>query len=250
MFRRFWAGPRGPAATTARLFSFRLWSPRQSYQSFFARQKAARPELGPRPHQSQSRILRAAAQQGIYGSIFMSIAMLVTDTTLDYKERQELALKTVYDIITELDEKTKLKRYWETGLHLLGLYSGAEIQHHGRLQTDPQAGWRDDELETWLLSTPDPDYPGWTFVFCQALLHDLDPEEVYIAQHGNRATDATEALLPAFEDFARDRDGPVRGVILLMQPNGDWKSVYFDGKRWINVVYLEWQTPATLGYES
>lgn len=180
----------------------------------------------------------------------MSIAMLVTDTTLDYKERQELALKTVYDIITELDEKKKLKRYWETGLQLLGLYSGAEIQHHGHLQPDPQAGWRDDELETWLLSTPDPDYPGWTFVFCQALLHDLDPSDVYIAQHGNRATDATEALLPAFEDFARDRDGPVRGVILLMQPNGDWKSVYFDGKRWINVVYLEWQTPATLGYES
>ncbi|KAI0836973.1 hypothetical protein F5Y06DRAFT_98001 [Hypoxylon sp. FL0890] len=245
MFRRLWAGPRGPA-TNRLSFTYRLWPRQQSHQSFFTRRAPAAHRS--RPHQSQPRILQAA-QRGIYGSIFMSIAMLVTDKSLDYSERQELALKTVYDIITEADEEKKIKRYWETGLQLLAQYSGAEIEHHGRLHPDPEAGWSDEELVTWLMSAPDPDYPGWTFVLCQALLRDPSPAEVYIALHGNRATDATEALLPAFEEFASARDGPVRGVVLLMQPDGDWKSVYFDGKRWINVVYLEWQTPATLGYE-
>ncbi|OTB02059.1 hypothetical protein M426DRAFT_25070 [Hypoxylon sp. CI-4A] len=180
----------------------------------------------------------------------MSIAMLVTDTSIDYRERQEIALKTVYDIILEADEATKVQRYWDTGLSLLHKYSAAEIQDHGSLSPDPELGWREDELETRLMTTPDPDYPRSTFVFCQAVLYDHEPDDsVYVAQHGNRATDATEALLPAFEAFVERCDGPVRGVILLMQPNGDWKSVYFDGKRWINVVYLEWQTPATLGYE-
>lgn len=180
----------------------------------------------------------------------MSIAMLVTDENMSYPERQELALKTVYNIIFEQDEEAKLKRYWETGRWLLATYSGTEVQDHGYLQAAPDSGWGDDDLEARLMTTPDPDFPGTTFIFCQAVLYDFEPSEVYIAQHGNRATDAAEAMLSAFESFARHQEGPVRGVILLMQPNGDWKSLYFDGKRWINVVYLEWQTPATLGYES
>lgn len=179
----------------------------------------------------------------------MSVALLVTDTTLDIRERQALALKTVYDIINEKDEATKLKRYWDTGLWLLEIYSGAEVEHHGPLPPVKDSGWTDDELETRLMTAPDPDFEG-TFVFCQALLFVEEEEtDVYLAQNGNRVTDATEALLPTFEAFARDCGGPVRGVILLVQPDGDWKSVYFDGKRWINVVYLEWQTPASLGFE-
>ncbi|KAI1136484.1 hypothetical protein F5Y05DRAFT_405387 [Hypoxylon sp. FL0543] len=235
MFRRLWAGLQGPA--TSRVGVILRPGPRhQTYQSFFTR-RAARSELGLRTPQSQHRILEA----GVYGLIFMSVAMLVTDTSMSYRERRDLALKTIFDIVREEDEPTKVRRYCETGLQLLGRYSGAEIQHHGPLRPDPEAGWRDDELVTWLMSTPDPDYPGWTFVLCQALLLDPYPEEVYITQHGNRCADASQALMPAFDDFARDYGGPVRGVLLMMQQNGDGQSLYFDGKRWINIAYIELQ---------
>ncbi|KAI0380472.1 hypothetical protein F5Y04DRAFT_257453 [Hypomontagnella monticulosa] len=249
MLRRLWAGPRGSATTTK--FSSRFWRPQQTNRSFFT-PPPTRTQQGPRTRQSrqsQSRILHAS-HAGIYGSICMSVAMLVTDTTLDFRERQALALKTVYDIVNERDEATKLKRYWDTGLWLLGIYSGAEIEHHGPLRPVKNSGWTEDELETRLMTTPDPDFDG-TFVFCQALLFDdYRDTDVYVAQNGNRVTDATEALLPTFEAFAKECRGPVRGVILLVQPDGDWKSVYYDGKRWINIVYLEWQTPASLGYET
>lgn len=179
----------------------------------------------------------------------MSIVMLVTDESIDYQTRQDLAFATVYNIMHEPDHKTKIARYWATGQFMLASYSGSEIQVHGKLRPDPASGWTDDELEAVVLTAPDPDWPDGTLVFCQAVLHDPDPDAVYIAEHGNRATDAAEALLAQVEEFARDHGGPVRGGLLLMQPNGDWKSLYWDSKRWINVVYLEWQTAASMGFE-
>lgn len=178
----------------------------------------------------------------------MSIGMLVTDTSLDFSERKRLAMKAVYGIIMEEDLQVMLLRYWSTGDWLLRLYSGAAVTHHGRLRPAAESGWSDDELDARLMSTPDPDFPGSTFLLCQAVLYDReqDESEVYVSEFGSRSADATEALLASFEAFAKECKEPVRGVLLLMESDGGWRSIYFDGKRWINVLYLEWQTAANL----
>ncbi|KAI1773234.1 hypothetical protein F4818DRAFT_121283 [Hypoxylon cercidicola] len=231
------AGPRGSTAFA----KTRLSWPR-SRQSFFSHHVAI-PRGGPRAR--PSRVLRAS-QSGIYGTVFMSIVMLVTDASMDYGARQDLAFSIVHSIMHERDPEVQLLTYWATGQWMLAGYAGADVEVHGRLRAP---GWADDELEAVVMTAPDPEWRGGTLVVCQAVLFDPDPDDVYVAEHGNRATDAAEALLVKVEEFARGHGGPVRGGILLMQPNGDWKSVYFDGKRWINVVYLEWQTAASMGFE-
>ncbi|XXH01834.1 hypothetical protein Hte_008196 [Hypoxylon texense] len=287
LWQQSWAGPRGSTAASSVFPKTRssfgsTWPARQSRQSSFfthnthnITHKVAFPRHGPRtrhPGQQQGRrryhhyhhhVLRAGPS-GIYGTIFMSIVLLVTDPTMDWQARQEAALATVYGIMYEPDEAVKIGRFWRTGLELLGAYAGiaaAEIRVYdprrqlGSTSSSSSAlgalpGWPDDELAWVVCTAPDPEWPGGTLVLCQAVLFDPpDPDAVYVAEHGNRATDASEALLVKVEEFARGLGGPVRGGILLMQPNGDWKSVYFDGKRWINVVYLEWQTAASMGLE-
>ncbi|KAI1760174.1 hypothetical protein GGR53DRAFT_470587 [Hypoxylon sp. FL1150] len=257
MFRRFWqiwAGPRGSAASSAiartRLSNFGAWPLRQSRQSSFFTHKVTFPRHGPRTRRpGHGRAVLSASQSGIYGTVFMSIVMLVTDESMDYRTRQDLAFAIVHNIMGEADYTNKIARYWATGQLILASYSGSDIKVHGRLRPDPASGWTDDELEAVVMTAPDPDWPDGTLVFCQAVLFDPDPDAVYIAEHGNRATDAAEALLTKVEEFAKDHGGPVRGALLLMQPNGDWKSLYWDSKRWINVVYLEWQTAASMGFE-
>ncbi|KAI0179873.1 hypothetical protein GGR52DRAFT_216180 [Hypoxylon sp. FL1284] len=201
---------------------------------------------------AHARTLRAAAS-GIYGTIFMSIVMLVADESMSYQSRQALALSSVYDIMQERDPDEKIRRYWATGRAALEAYAAAggpdDVVVCGAVRPDPRAGWADDEIDAVVMTAPDPEWPGGTLVFCQAVLFDMEPDAIYVAEHGNRATDAAEALLVTVEEFARDLGGPVRGGLLIMQPSGDWKSLYFDGKRWINVVYLEWQTAASMGLE-
>ncbi|KAH9993452.1 hypothetical protein F4779DRAFT_608685 [Xylariaceae sp. FL0662B] len=237
MFRRFWAGPRCPASKIC--FSFR---PRSQLRRLLT-QRAAIPRRSTWSRQTHSKILSAR----VYGSIFLSIGLLVTNEALDWEVRRNLAVSIVQEITLEPDMAKKLQRYWELGPWLLQLYSGAEAEDHGPLPLDTDTEFAEDELQTELLTVADPERPGGTFILCQGLLAEKDEDEVYVAVHGNRLTDVTEALLSSFETFAKDY-GSARGVVLLMQPNGDWKSVYFDGRRWINVVYLEWQTPTSMGF--
>ncbi|KAI4861030.1 hypothetical protein F4820DRAFT_82301 [Hypoxylon rubiginosum] len=259
MLRRlsqFWAGPRAAAKVCPKAKSpFGTWPPRQSRQSSFFTHKVTFPRHGPRTRQPGygRRVLRASPS-GIYGTIFMSIVMLVPADSMDYQTRREVAFATFYHVMNAPDEKTKVLRFWVTGLELFARYAGAadaaEVDRTRWLvELDPASGWTRDDLQATVVTAPDPERPGGTLVFCQAVLYDPDPGTVYVAEHGNRATDAAEDLLVKVEEFARELGGPVRGGILLMQPNGDWKNVYFDGKRWINVVYLEWQTAASMGFE-
>ncbi|CAJ2508988.1 Uu.00g140140.m01.CDS01 [Anthostomella pinea] len=245
MLRRLWAGSRVPARSLSSNIGRQLHSP-PTGRSRISQHEI--PRHGPRTHTNHrpSKLLQA----GIYGSIYTSIGFLVLNEALDWPTRKAIGVETVQSITLEEDEEIKCARFWETGQSLFEAYTGCEeVEHHGpvRLLGDPDQGWlHDDVLQTRTMTAPDPEKPGGTiFLFLGVL---LDPEDVYITEYGNRLTDATEAILPALEEFARERKVG-RGVFVLLENGGEgnWKSVYFDGTRWINVVYLEWQTAESLG---
>ncbi|KAI8963481.1 hypothetical protein F5Y11DRAFT_319380 [Daldinia sp. FL1419] len=241
MFQRLWPGLRSPATTKfSRIYPSRIWLRPRTNASFFDSGIISQKQ-GSRTRLAQFKVLQA----GIYGTICMSMALLVTDTSLSFKERQDLAIQTALRIAREEDEAKRLQLYWETGRSLLEKYSGAAVEDYGNLRLDQ---WRDDELEARLAVTPDPDVPGGLLILCQAALSEADPSEVYVAQHTDRISDVMMDLLTAVEDFARHRGLLVRGVVLLLDAHLNWFSVYFDGKRWLNVVYFETQTPESLGY--
>ncbi|KAH9904512.1 hypothetical protein F4778DRAFT_780486 [Xylariomycetidae sp. FL2044] len=253
MFRRLCAGSRAPAA---RFLSSTL--PRQAHSRAVISREAVTPAKRPRPllpsrrirdQQEQRRKLLGAR---IYGTVWISIGMLVMDESLDWRTRIGIGIQVVQNITLEQDHPTRLKQFWDTGHWLLHQYGGTDVEHHGALRLPADSGFSSpDELETRLLTVPDPDIPGGTVILCLAAFLGPDEEdtEIYVSEHGNRLTDAAEAMLPAFEKFAAETypSSPTRGAILVLQQNSDWKSVYWDGHRWINLVYLEWQTAESMG---
>ncbi|KAI8626247.1 hypothetical protein F5Y19DRAFT_447692 [Xylariaceae sp. FL1651] len=252
MLRRLWAGSRAPAHN---LTSSLCRSPQQ----FLFRQVHFSP---------RSRILRHGPQNNhhhhhqwgkssrqlharIYGSVYTSIGFLVLNEALDWEVRRNLGIETVQNITLEADSARKWRKFYETGESLLAAYSGAEVEHHeGAIRFREEAGWG-DELETRVLTAPDPEVEGGTLVLCLSVLRDPE-EEIYFSEHGNRLTDATMTVLPEVEAFARalPASPKVRGAMILLQQDGDWKSLYYDGTRWINIVYLEWQTAESMGLPS
>ncbi|KAI3325446.1 hypothetical protein HD806DRAFT_490319 [Xylariaceae sp. AK1471] len=187
----------------------------------------------------------------IFCSIYTSIGFLVLNEALDWDTRRALAVDTVQSITLEMDTEQRWRKFYETGESLLAAYSGAEVEHHeGAIRLRADDGWG-DEIETRILTAPDPDVEGGILVLSLTTLRDPE-EETYLPINGNRLTDATEAVLPEIEAFAsRLPNSPrVRGAILLLEQNRDWKCVYWDGKRWINIVYLEWQTAESMNLPS
>jgi hypothetical protein len=172
----------------------------------------------------------------------------VLNEALDWETRCALAVDMVQSITLEDDVEERSRKFYATGESLLVAYSGAEIEHHeGAIRLRADDGWGDN-LETRILTAPDPDFEGGTLVLGLATLRDPG-KETYFAVHGNRITDATESVLSEMEVFASTLPASprVRGALLLLDQNGDWKCVYWDGKRWINIVYLEWQTAGSMG---
>ncbi|KAF2966249.1 hypothetical protein GQX73_g7343 [Xylaria multiplex] len=178
----------------------------------------------------------------------VTLGFLVLNEALDWETRRKMGVDRVQYITMEREVKEKWRKFYETGQSLLAAYSGSDIEELEdaiRIPSDL------DCLEVKIFRTPDPDVEGGTLLLCLAAIG--DPEgDTYIPAYGNRLTDTADALLPGIEALASTLPASprVRSVMVLLEQDGDWKSLYWDGKRWINVVYLEWQTAESLGLPS
>jgi hypothetical protein len=179
----------------------------------------------------------------------MSIGFLVLNEGLDWDTRRSMGVDTVQWITLESDTQRKWDKFYETGESLLAAYSEAEeVEYHTVCVRF------DKTLEARILTAPDPEVEGGTLILCLGTLRDPaedEDQETYFSEHGNRLTDATEAMLPEIEALARSLPASpkVRGAMLLLSQDGDWKSLYWDGRRWINIIFLEWQTAESMGLD-
>ncbi|KAH6658511.1 hypothetical protein BKA67DRAFT_656701 [Truncatella angustata] len=220
-----------PTATTRYRISQRLL--KQRVQSSFSRQ--------PRGPASQYTVLRS----GFYGTIYLSIALLVTDETLDWTTRQNVGIEAVQEITRAETHEEQLKRFWALGPALLKAHTGTDVQHHDPIQPTEDSGLEED-LEVRTMTAPDPESPGTDLLLCQAaFVHEEEPE-FYVSTHHNRMADAAHSLSPGFEEFARSQNVK-KGALLLIHPDGNWYCLYYDGRRWLNMIFLEWQTAESMG---
>ncbi|KAK6849310.1 hypothetical protein PG995_013143 [Apiospora arundinis] len=190
----------------------------------------------------------------VYGTLFLSIALLVTDESIDWDRRIELGIDMVQNVTSPPTYAGKKLEFEIVGAGLLSLFSGAgpdTLQLHEGLTATAESQMA-DQLENWVMTAPDPDVEGGTLILCQSVFVGEDEPDFYVSTHGSMNNDAAEALMPPFEEFAatlKAKGGPVRGALLLLQASGDWKCIYWDGKRWFNLIFLEWQTAESMGFE-
>ncbi|KAI0127583.1 hypothetical protein BJ170DRAFT_683418 [Xylariales sp. AK1849] len=239
MFRRLgsgirWRAPQSPLGP-------QTWNRSTQIPSFTQRafHQSSRPGHDRQTHKT----LRAGVLRSAF---FMSAALLLFDPNLDWNARRQTAIDLVQSVTMEEDIDVKLKNYWEIGPWLLEHYCEKPVTQHGSLPLGPDSEWR-DQIETRVFSAPDPDDPEKTFVVCQVCFKDRNEPEFYVSIHGNLLTDVTEDILPAFEEVGKAQ-GINRGAILVLSPSDEWKSVYFDGNRYISVGFLEWQTAELMGF--
>ncbi|KAI0537461.1 hypothetical protein GGR58DRAFT_471662 [Xylaria digitata] len=254
MLRQLGLGCRNPAQSlTSRLFRSSQQSSLPRQRHFFSQSRIPRRASRANHHRQhgnsrQRGNSRRQLHARIYGSIYTSIGFLVLNDALDWDARRALAVETVQYITMEREVKEKWRKFYETGQSLLAAYSGNDVEY---LKDAIRVPSDLDYLEVKIFRASDPDVEGGTMLLCLAALE--DPEgDTYIPANGNRLTDATDALVPEIEALASTLPASprVRGVMVLLQQDGDWKSLYWDGKRWINVVYLEWQTAESMGLPS
>ncbi|KAI0870181.1 hypothetical protein GGS24DRAFT_493191 [Hypoxylon argillaceum] len=248
MLRQLWAAYRNPARSLSASF---LRSPRPQPTSPWQRYLFSRSGIsrqGPRiSHHGQNTKGPRPLQARVYATIFVSIGFLVLDEELDWQMRCMIARDVVQHITLAPDTDCRQARFWKMGKMLLAEYSGSEVEHHEDVCHIPaDAVWASD-LGTRVLTAPDPEVEGGTLVLCLASLRGLD-NEFYLPATNNRLYDVASTLIPQIEAFARGLDASprVRGAMLL-EEKGAWISLYWDGTRWINVIYLEWQTAESIG---
>ncbi|ORY58724.1 uncharacterized protein BCR38DRAFT_446388, partial [Pseudomassariella vexata] len=182
----------------------------------------------------------------LFGAIYVSIGLLVvSEPDLDFQGRQQLGVDIVQSLTQEKDQETRHQRFWEIGPVILESHSGFPVTQHGALPLDSKSEWR-NQIETQVFSAPDPDDREKNFVVCQVYFKEPQDLEFYVSVYGNLLTDVTEDIIPTYENTAKALNVN-RGVLLLLAPNGDWKSIYYDGKRYVSVVFLEWQTAESMG---
>lgn len=189
----------------------------------------------------------------VYGTLYLSIALLVTDESLSWDARCALGIETVQAVLRLATYEERKAEFMLTGVALLAAFSGLvpeQLQAHDSFAVSPESGMT-GELQSWVTTAPDPEVKGGTLLLCQGVFASDDEPELYVSTHGSMNNDAAEALMPPFEAFARSLEaqgGPVRGALMVLQPSGDWKCIYWDGKRWFNLIFLEWQTAESLGF--
>ncbi|KAI1353643.1 hypothetical protein F5Y01DRAFT_275770 [Xylaria sp. FL0043] len=202
------------------------------------------PRHGPRTHQyrqhgSSSRHLHA----GIHCSIFTSIGALALSGETDWEVARARAIRLIGHIILEKDPEER----WHT-LCMMIAWSLASF-----CETDfDHLGYHNHPIrvpafvQTTIMTAPDPEVEGGTLVVCVGMIEDI--EDTYLIENGDRLTDLAQTSIPQVEAFASKLEASpkVRGAMVLLDPGGNWKSLYWDGRRWINVVFLEWQTPESM----
>lgn len=184
-------------------------------------------------------------RSGIYGTIYLSIALLVTDESLDWATRQNVGIEAVQEITHAESHEEQLDRFWALGPALLKAHSGQDAEHHEPLKPSEESGLAED-LVVRLMTAPDPEVPGQNLVLCQAAFVEEEVPDFYVATHSDRMSDAAHSLFPEFEQFTKDHNA-TKGALLIIHPDGNWYCLYYDGKRWLNMIFLEWQTAASMG---
>ncbi|KAI0160200.1 hypothetical protein GGR57DRAFT_409773 [Xylariaceae sp. FL1272] len=223
-------------------------------QKFFS----SRPNI-PHPHPQNSRHNNNGSshdssyqlQSSIYASVYTTIAFIVANETLDIAERQDIGLKFVESIVLDPDETRRYHTFFSQGRELLAGFSGTEATDHDfRIS---ETGWNPDELDVRLHSTPDPEVDGGRLFFCLAAIKDLEASRLSIEQLDIpfRLRDAAYAIFPVIDTFmdGLPNSPRVRGALCILQDK-QWMSLYWDGRRWINFVFLEWQTAESMGLPS
>ncbi|KAI1421225.1 hypothetical protein F5Y12DRAFT_39749 [Xylaria sp. FL1777] len=244
MLRQLWAWCRNPRySLTSSLTRSSHPQPGLAWQRhFFSPSGIAR--RAPRFHQyhqngSRSRQLRAH----IHTSIYMSITALVLNDAMDIDFGRAMCIRLILKIADEKDPDQKWRIFCETIQQLLSRFSDSQLEcHEGAIRVP-------SFLETRLLTAPDPEVEGGTLVVFLGMVKDAG-NDPYLIDNGRWITNVALTILPEIEAFASGLESSpkVRGVALLLEPDGSWKSLYWDGKRWMNVLFLEWQDSETLSY--
>ncbi|KAK8110234.1 uncharacterized protein PG998_006691 [Apiospora kogelbergensis] len=178
----------------------------------------------------------------VYGTLYLSIALLVTDESLSWDARCALGIETVQAVLRLATYEERKAEFMLTGVALLAAFSGLvpeQLQAHDGFAVSPESQMT-GELQSWVTTAPDPEVKGGTLLLCQGVFASDDEPELYVSTHGSMNNDAAEALMPPFEAFARSLEA--------QGGRGDWKCIYWDGKRWFNLIFLEWQTAESLGF--
>ncbi|KAJ8108841.1 hypothetical protein ONZ43_g6304 [Nemania bipapillata] len=195
-------------------------------------------------HRNEKQGPRQLQAGGISAIIYMSIACLVLDESRDWASRRSVGIQVVDLVLQEKDETQKRVNFFALGWDLLRRYSCGDIEHHpDAIRITDEEGWVNG-FEITVLTAPDPDVKNGTFVLCLGMEKSPQPgEDNHIPACHESLTDATFTLIPQVEVFAHGLEGSpsVRGAMLLLRRDNSWKSVYWDGKRWINIVFLEWR---------
>ncbi|KAI1258690.1 hypothetical protein F5Y18DRAFT_339049 [Xylariaceae sp. FL1019] len=235
---------------------------RRTSQSISSRQQlfSSRPNI-PRPRPRNSRHNNGSGHNGhngsyqlqssIYASVYTTIGFIVANETLDMADRQEIGLRFVESIVLDPDETRRYQTFFAQGRELLGGFSGTEATDH--VFHTSETGWNPAELDVRLHSTPDPEVEGGRLFFCLASIKDLEASQLYIDELDipSQLRDAAYAIFPVIGTFIEGLPNSprVRGALCILQDK-QWISLYWDGKRWINFVFLEWQTAESMGLPS
>ncbi|KAI0814036.1 hypothetical protein GGR55DRAFT_633803 [Xylaria sp. FL0064] len=202
------------------------------------------PRHGPRTNQyrqhgSSSRHLHA----GIHCTIFTSIGALVFSEEAGWEEGRANAVRLIGHIIHEKDPEERWRKLCTVIAWSLAWFCGTDFDHLEYYDRPIRAP---DFVQTTIMTAPDPEVEGGTLVVWVGMVQDI--EDTYLTENGNRLTDLAETNIPEVEAFASKLEASpkVRGAMVLLDHDGNWKSLYWDGRRWINVVYLEWQTPESM----
>ncbi|KAI1296977.1 hypothetical protein F5Y03DRAFT_291997 [Xylaria venustula] len=250
MLRQFLGGCRSPPRIlTSSLIRQSQPQPRFLLQrNFFSR--SGIPRHGPRTNQhgqngNRPRYLYAH----IHCTIYLSVMSIYLTEAEDWWKWRRMAIHMMIETLAEEDVTQKWKNLWALSHWLLQRFSGIEHidYHHINFREN---GWGiPNSIEARLMTAPDPDVEGGTLMLFVGMEMDAQ-QETYVVENGDPPMPHLGLIAPAMETFAREEleTWPrVRGAIVLVEHDG-WTCVYWDGKRWINVNFLEWQTRESMAH--
>ncbi|KAI0429906.1 hypothetical protein F5Y09DRAFT_309101 [Xylaria sp. FL1042] len=210
---------------------------------FFSR--SGIPRHGPRTNQyrqygSRPRQLSA----GVQCTIWTSLASLALSEDIDWEEFRFQTLAIIHSITREEDEGERWRKLCAVSGSALASFSETELEHFGRHTAPIQVPY---DVVTGIMTAPDPEVEGGTLVVCIGMVV-RTKEGLYLTEHGDRLTDLSQDIMPKIEAFARNLEGSpkVRGCLVLLDQDGGWKSLYWDGRRWINIIFVECQTAESM----
>ncbi|KAI0404693.1 hypothetical protein F4802DRAFT_565955 [Xylaria palmicola] len=241
MLRQLWSGGRNPARTLANgrhLGSFcRPSQLRQSpsCQRHFLSRANIRPPSPQTNNYRQDGEGPPLLHGGIHGTVILSLCFFLLNYKPEYYDSHIIQGENyVYNIARERDPEKRTKKLYEVGDYLLSALG--EVENHGRPFSVPEEG----DVDFRVLTAPNPRVKGGKTLLCLVPLRSLG-DQTRLDASGNRFKDVSEAMIPKIEAFAGRWPGS-RGAMLILDETGDWMTLLWDGKKWLNIAFLEWQS--------